>query len=515
MNMEGLEYDLCTPHGQDRCACYNARGMKLIKKIAPLAVIAAAALLLLYSPDIAPKRYTDLATFFQVERKRQGYAGFSVAAVSDGSVLYVDGFGVEGSGREIGPDTRLFATAAAKSIEAFAAYTLVREKALSLDQSVRFYLPWFSFAAGRGDPTIRNLLTHTTGLSDSVFKDAQPASLGLDTAVRSMARVIPISAPGKSFEYLDMDYQVLALAMEKAGGKSYSLILADRVFTPLGMKASSASLSEPAPRGAASFFAIPIPRAAPPSSIGASSGSVLSTATDIAQYMAFLLGPEKFRQGPVPTRAVAALYEPLLPSSSYGYGLILAQSEEGRFAYNDGAIDGFSSRIALWPAKKTGIAILVAQGSFLQSLLSLPALTDGARRIVLEGSAPRPFPLGRLYILLAVAACVHLLALALQTGGALRWAKEVRDRSEAKGGSGPSRFAAFRCWLGIAIRVGIALTCPLAVGLVFGQAVSWNALFSLEPSLAVWCLSACMFGFLRNAARLAWLRGHLSIRRPR
>jgi CubicO group peptidase (beta-lactamase class C family) len=489
--------------------------MKVLKRLIPYAVIVAAALLLLYSPDIAPDRYTDLATFFRVEMKRQGYSGFSVAAVSDGSVLYVDGFGVDGSGRAIGADTPLFAPAAAKSMAALAAYSLVRDGSLSLDRPVRDYLPWFSLAGGRGEPSIRNLITHTTGLSDASFDDSHAAAGDLEAAVHSMVGAIPISRPGSSFHYIDTDYQALALAMEKAAGKPYAAILADRIFRPLGMKTSSARGSDPLPRGATSFFAIAMPRAAPRSAFGAPSGYVISTASDMGQYMAFLLGPEKFKRGPLPARLVPALFQPLLSGCPYGYGLFLGQSDGGRFAYHDGALDGFSSRIALLPDKRTGIAILAAQVSLLQSLVSLPALTDGARRIVLEGSAARPFPLGRLYILLAVAACVQLLALALQTGGALRWAKEVRDKTEAKGTRGPTRFAAFRSWAGIAIRAAIALGFPALIGLAFGRQVDWNILFELEPGLAVWCLSLCMFGILRNAARLVWLRGPSAFRRPR
>ena len=134
---------------------------------------------------------------------------------------------------------------------------------------------------------------------------------------------------------------------------------------------------------------------------------------------------------------------------------------------------------------------------------------------MLKGSAPRPFPLGRLYILLAVVASVHILALALQTGGALHWAKEVRDLCEAKGSGGPARFASVRCWTGIAARAAIVALCPLALGLAFGRALSWGTLFELEPGPATWAVSALMFGFLRNAARLAWIRGPAGFRRSR
>jgi hypothetical protein len=303
--------------------------------------------------------------------------------------------------------------------------------------------------------------------------------------------------------------------MQKATGKDYAAILDERIFRPLGMKSSSGRVLARLPRGSASFFAVPLPRDPPSSPFGAPSGYVVTTAADMGQYVAFLLGPEKFRRGPVAARAVDALFGALVPGIPYGYGLFLGSAEGSRFAYHDGALDGFSSRIALWPEKKAGIAVLVAQGSLLQSLVSLPALTDGAKRIMLEGSAPRPFPLGRLYILLAVVALVHVLALALQTGGALRWSKEVRDKSEAKGSRGPLIFASFRCWTGIAARAAIAAALPFAIGLAFGRVLSWKTLFDLEPGLAAWCLSALMFGFLRNASRLAWVRGRANFRRPR
>lgn len=489
--------------------------MKVFKRIAPFVVIAAAALLLLYSPDIAPEHYTDLATFFRIEMMRQGYSGFSVAAVADGSVLYVDGFGRDGWGGKIGPDTRLFAPAAAKSMTALAAYSLVRDRRLSLDLLVRDYLPWFVLGGGKGEATVRNLLSHTSGVSDSAFDDAHPGAPDLESAALAMVGAVAKDAPGARFHYLDTDYQVLGLAMERAAGKDYATILSERVFAPLGMKSSSARPGAPLPRGSASFFSLALPRASPSSPFGAPSGYVVTTASDMGQYMAFLLGPEKFARAPMAPHVVGALFNPLVPGAPYGYGLFLGRDSGGRFAYHDGALDGFSSRMALWPDKKAGIVVLAAQSSLMQSLISLPAMTEGARRIMLDGSAPRPFPLGRLYILMAVVAMVHVLALALQTGGALRWAKEVRDKCEAKGTKGPARLASVRCWAGIAIRAAFALFVPSAIGSAFGRALSWKILFELEPGLATWFLSALMFASLRNAARLAWIGGPAGFRRSR
>jgi Beta-lactamase class C and other penicillin binding proteins len=479
--------------------------MRVLKRIAPFVVIAAAALLLLYVPDIAPQKYTDLATFFRIELKRQGYPGLAIAAVADGSVLYVDGFGVDGSGRAITADTPLYVPAMAKSMTALCFASLAREGKLGLDDPVAEYIPSFTTSGGAGGGiALRHLLSHTSGLSDFDFDDRHYDARDLESAVQGMASTKPSSPPGSRFAYIDTDYQALGLAMEKATGLSYPDIVGERVFKPLQMKSSSAKTGA-ASSGCASFFSLALPRSVPDSAFGASSGYVVASAADIGKYASFLLGPEKAKRGPLPPRAVADLFVPPVQGAPYCYGFFLAEEGGSRVAYHDGSLDGFSSRVALWPDKRTGIVVVATQNSLLKSLFALPALTEGARRIMLEGSSPRPFPLGRVYILLAVVAAMQLLALIVQTGGALPWAKEVRDRVEVKGAPGPRRFAAFRCALGIAVRLALAIVLPYALGRALGRSIGWSLLLEAEPGLAAWCLAACLFGILRNAARLSWL----------
>jgi hypothetical protein len=233
-------------------------------------------------------------------------------------------------------------------------------------------------------------------------------------------------------------------------------------------------------------------------------------------YLAYVLAPDKARRGPVSARAAKTLLEPLVEGVAYGCGWFLGAEGDDRVAWHDGSVDGFSSRVLLMPDARSGVAVLAAQGSYLQSLIALPAMTEGAMRIVREGSTTRPFPLGRLYILLLVVAAVHLIALGTQTGGALGWARDVRGRAEARGARLPFRFAALRSWVGIAVRAAIAVLAPAAIGLAFDRSVGWRTIFALEPGAAAWCLTACFFGAMRNVARLSWLgRSSLVPRAPR
>ncbi len=490
--------------------------MKFLKRLAPFAVIALAAFLLVELPDIGPERYTDLAAFFRTELGRQAYSGYAVAIVKDGSLLYVDAFGRDGAGAPLAVDTPLCIGALSKSFAGFAALSLAREGKLDLDAPVRTYLPWFSFASGGagGDGaavTPRHLLSHTSGVSDRDFDDVHSGALDLDSAVRVLSSAVPRAAPGVETHYLNTDYQALGLVLEKASGLPYDELLATRVFAPLGMGKSSAApgkVSGAVPPGNGSFFGAPVPRRQALLPFGAPSGYLVSTAEDLGRYLAFLAAPEKYKKKPpLAVKAVPVLFTPLMPPSPYAFGWRIEGEGPDLRASHGGSLEAYSAEAAVWPAERAAVVVVAAQNSLLQSLVSMPALIEGAHSLIREGSAARPLPLQRLYILLAVTAVVHLLVLALQTGFALGWARDVRCRAEAQGGEIVVRLARFRAVFGVIVRGALFAATPIVLTAVFGRRVSWAVVFQLEPGLAGWLVVACFFGILRNLTRLAWLRG--------
>jgi CubicO group peptidase (beta-lactamase class C family) len=495
--------------------------MRFLKKAAPFLFIAAVAALLLYIPDIGPERYTDLGTFFKIELRRQSYAGYAVAVVADGSVLYVDALGSDGSGKPLSIDTPLLLGSVSKTFTGLLTLSLERDKMVGIDDPVRLYLPWLVYgpprkidpnsAGGAGtEVTLRHLISQTSGVSDLSFDDTHAHAANLESAVRSLSNATPDRPPGVEMHYINTGYQAVALALEKAAGQSFSDMVITRIFRPLGMDRSSASPAKVAgalPMGSGSFFGAPLPRRQTVLPFGASSGYMVSTANDMARYLAYLAGPEKLARTPVPARFIRPLYEPLVDVSPYAYGWRISGSGLDLEASHSGSLDGSSAFIALWPARRAGVVILAPQNSLLQSLMAMPALVNGARSLVLNGSSDRPFPLGRIYILLAVIAVVHILALALQTGGALAWARDIRCRVEAVGSRGPLRAAAALASIGIALRLAIFVFAPIVLGAGFERRFTWATAFALEPGLAGWAVAALSFGILRNIARLAWIGG--------
>jgi CubicO group peptidase (beta-lactamase class C family) len=109
---------------------------------------------------------------------------------------------------------------------------LVRDGTLDLDAAVTTYVP--QFAAGGDSVTVRQLLTHSSGL---------PAWLPLFREVHSreemFARVnaTPLeAAPGSRMMYSDLGAILLTEIVEHITGERLDRLLERRVFRPLGMR---------------------------------------------------------------------------------------------------------------------------------------------------------------------------------------------------------------------------------------------------------------------------------------
>jgi len=517
---------------------------KLATRIAPFAVIAVAALLLLYLPDFGPERYTDLATFFKAERARQGYSGYAIAVVADGAVLYVDAFGTDGRGSPLSPIQPMPLASLSATFTGLLARQIEADARLDIDRPVATYLPGFnlqdvpesrkpptppessadalkaekpavqsldpaSSTYGR-EPTTRLLLAHRSGVTDRDIDDKHLEARDLDEAVAILSGAVPQAKLGAEFHYLDSGYQTVGRVLERASGKSYAELVTERVFKPLGMSRSlspEASFAENLPSGSGTFFGASIPRSQALRPALAPSGHLVSTAVDMAKYLAWYASPRTSKIKLLPAKALPKLFAPLYPSTSYGYGWTISGADEDLKLEQSGSLEGFSATATIWPNRRAAIAIFVPQSGLLQSMFALPALTEGAKRIMFDGESWRLFPFGRLFVLLAVIAAVHLIVLAAQTGDALRWSRLVRGRAEAAGERGPLAIALLRCICGILFRILLLFITPFVLSSFLGRELSWSLTFGIAPDVAGWYCAALAFGSLRNVTRLAWLRG--------
>ncbi len=112
---------------------------------------------------------------------------------------------------------------------------LVDRGKLDLDAPVQRYLPEFR-GPMKDQVTIRYLLTHSAGLvADLPLWD----STRTREAALAMVDTAPlVSPPGTRFVYSDLSAIVLMQVVERIAGRPFDQLLADDVFTPLGMMAT-------------------------------------------------------------------------------------------------------------------------------------------------------------------------------------------------------------------------------------------------------------------------------------
>ncbi|UVL58538.1 serine hydrolase [Pseudomonas sp. B21-035] len=126
-----------------------------------------------------------------------------------------------------------------KQFTAFAIHLLAREGKLSLDDSIRRYVPELGSYA---DPvTLRHLLHHSGGLPS--YEDAAQAQGIADTQPLTQAQALALLAaqkqaefaPGTEFSYSNSGYFMLSLVVERVSGKSIRRFSQQAIFTPLQM----------------------------------------------------------------------------------------------------------------------------------------------------------------------------------------------------------------------------------------------------------------------------------------
>jgi uncharacterized protein YbbC (DUF1343 family)/CubicO group peptidase (beta-lactamase class C family) len=109
---------------------------------------------------------------------------------------------------------------------------LVQKGDVRLNDPVAKYLPEFA-QNGKEDITVRNLLTHFSGLRADI--DLTPPWEGRDAALRLAFAETPAYPPGSRFVYSDTNFMVLGALVEKVSGTPLDAYCARKIFTPLRM----------------------------------------------------------------------------------------------------------------------------------------------------------------------------------------------------------------------------------------------------------------------------------------
>ncbi|MFW5709586.1 MAG: serine hydrolase domain-containing protein [Chloroflexota bacterium] len=330
-----------------------------------------------------PNTSTPIETYMEHQVNRHSLPGVAVAAIQDGNVIHLAGYG------DLTSDTPVYIASLSKSFTALAVMQLVEAGQLDLDASVTTYLPGFTTAdpAHTTQITLRNLLHHRSGLSETGYPVAERASgPSLAEQVAGLANAQPIAEVDAAFYYFNQNYDVLGHVVEVVSGESYETYVTMHILQPLGMTDTRFSMPEPPTQGHVLPFGFPVPYREALADVPAASGGMVSTASDLAAYLRFhvtgemaVLSPDLIRQMHTPPAG-----------RTYAMGWYTLDLPDGtRVVTHGGDLTTFRADMVLMPEDNAAFAVLYNSNHIAAGPLVFQPIVAGLADII-RGEAAQP-----------------------------------------------------------------------------------------------------------------------------
>jgi CubicO group peptidase (beta-lactamase class C family) len=339
------------------------------------------------TPAALPSAVRSLERQLMTDVAADGVGSLAAAVVVGDSVIWQAGFGrIDRERGTLAGSTTLYRVGSiTKSITALVLLSLVEDGVVALDDAVEPHLPELHRLANRSpghrDITFRDLAAHTAGLArePSTSHSARgPYREWRRKLVAALPATDVVAPPGAGYDYSNVGYALLGLALERAAGRSYEALVQERVFEPLGM--ASSFLVVPAAerhRLATGYVNLPgdsidprVPRAEHGGrGYKVPNGGVYSTVEDLTRLAMAMTGA--LGETPVGASMRAEALTDQSPSGrangglagagapvGYGLGFQLHRLGDTRIAGHSGTVAGYTSYLAFDPATRTAVILL-------------------------------------------------------------------------------------------------------------------------------------------------------------
>jgi CubicO group peptidase (beta-lactamase class C family) len=296
----------------------------------------------------------------------------SAAIVSEDKVIWTKAFGYANREKEILADTATIyrAGSISKSFTAFLMMQLIDDGIVKLNDPVELYLPEIRNLLGYSDTTkitFLQLASHTAGLCREPQlenADSGPIDLWERKIIASIPTTYFISKPGTKYNYSNIGFGILGLALSRAAGKPFMELIQEKIFIPLKMTQSSYVIADESNGSLAVGM-----EGGPTETIDTESphaehkgrgykvpnGGIYSTPNDLAKFMINNLGysPAVSRkslelmqthQGPEPNK--------------YGIGFMVFHNDQVSIVGHNGKVSGYTAQFAFENQSKFGVILM-------------------------------------------------------------------------------------------------------------------------------------------------------------
>ncbi len=306
--------------------------------------------------------------------------GMAVGVIHHGRLVFARGYGLANVEEQIAitPHTDFRLASVTKQFTAMAIMRLVHEGKLRYDDPLTKIIP--EFPAYGESITIRQLLTHTSGLKD--YEELYLKQVGERTPPEQIPQLSDHDvlclleqqtetkfAPGARWDYSNSGYAVLANVVERVSGRPFGDFLRERIFHPLRMKRTVAHEKgkNDVPNRAfgyrrASDTGHFIFADQSPTSAVLGDGGVYSSIEELAKWDRALrehtlLGKVEMREALTPADVKGGAKYPDGRPVSYGFGWFLDPYRNHERNWHYGETSGFLTAIHRFP--KDGLTVIV------------------------------------------------------------------------------------------------------------------------------------------------------------
>jgi beta-lactamase class C len=341
--------------------------------------------------------FAEFVQFMEHELDSTETVGAAFTIVHHGRIIYTGTYGEResGSGKEVDEHTLFRLASVSKGFAGVLASLLEQEGFFLLDDKVVDHYPGFLLkdSASTANLTIRNLLSHTSGLVPYAFDNLVEADQELPTIIDRLHEVDVSAPPGELYGYQNVMFSMIDPIAQSATGMPYQELLKEKIFKPLGMTDASAgpvdvgmnpNLAFPHVKTRKGYVALD-PHEGYYNVLPAA--GVNASISDMGQWLLALLGyqPEWIPDTVISKITTPVIYTPLkwqytrywepFRERYYSMGWRIYQYHGRKVMYHGGYIRGYRAEIAFCPSEDVGIAFLQNSPNNLASRC-VPTLMD-------------------------------------------------------------------------------------------------------------------------------------------
>jgi CubicO group peptidase (beta-lactamase class C family) len=313
----------------------------------------------------------------------------AMVIVKDDKPIFMRAYGLANkeTGTKADASTLYYIASSTKSYMALAAALIDREGKIKLSDPMTKYAPGVTFKASIPDKvTIKDLLTHTSALRNGplIWRTAYSGEIDDKDLLRVLAEGTNYDDQnyGK-YAYTNLGYNIYAVLLKRSLGKRWQDVLQEKVFEPLRLKQTSASVSRARAAKlslAESYLFSPDTGRVIRSPIDKqdnnmqSAGGIFTSLSDLGRWLRVNMNDGRLDgKQAIPADVMQSVRTgyadtvrdspPFTGSGKYGLGWQIGEYRNENVVYHHGGYPGWSSHISYMPDKKIGVAVMINEST--------------------------------------------------------------------------------------------------------------------------------------------------------